>query len=50
MMEIEALRSENVNLHNRMREKSSEILKNRRFNHQRTQSPYDMNEDIVTAQ
>ena len=50
MMEVEALRGENVNLHGRMREKSSEIMKNRRFNHQRAPSPYDINEDLVTAQ
>ena len=50
-MEIEALRSENVNLHQRMRDKSSEILKSRKFNHHnRNSSPYDMNDDIITAQ
>ena len=32
-----------------MREKSSEILKNRKFHHQRSSSPYDMNEDLAPA-
>ena len=44
-MEIEALRSENVNMHQRNREKSSEILKNRKHQQHRTSSPYDMDDE-----
>ena len=49
IMEIEALRGENVNLHSRVRERSSEAPNARRFQGlQRSSSPYDNNEEVVS--
>lgn len=46
LLEIEALRGENVNLHSKARDRSSEAQNNRKYQQHRSQSPYDMNEDV----
>ena len=43
LMEIEALRGENIHLHSKMKDKSAEP-NNRRLQHQRSTSPYENDE------